>query len=451
MTDPLDNVRHVHFVGIGGIGMSALARYLLARGYTVSGSDQAPGEQGESLRALGATIYAGHDAQNIGSADLVVITSAVRDGNPELEAARGQGRPVIKRAALLGAIAGQNRAIAVAGTHGKTTTSGLIGHLLLDAGLDPTILIGGIIHSLGSNARTGQGEYIVVEADEYDASFLHIVPEIGIILNVEAEHLDFYGTPERVTDAFRAFASQITGGLIACADDPGALEVARSSPVPVTTYGIDAGDLRATDIDLGVEHTSFTVSGVPYTTQLAGLHNVRNCLAAIAVGRALSLPADALARGIASYTGTARRAERIGEVHDILVLDDYGHHPTEVAATLGALKDRYHRPLRVIFQPHTYSRTVAFLTDFATAFTPADAVYLMDIYAARETDTLGISGTDLANTVSRHHARVRYTPTAQEALDAVLADARPGDIIVTMGAGNVTALAPRILHHLDQP
>lgn len=448
MNGLLEGVRRVHFVGVGGIGMSALARYLLIQGFAVSGSDQNPGEQGEMLSSLGADVQQGHRASNLGAADLVVVTAAVRPGNPEVQAALDRGIPVVQRAALLGEIARMGRAVAVAGTHGKTTTSGLIGHMLVDAGLDPTILIGGIVQSLGSNARVGQSDVIVAEADEYAASFLHIRPDIGIILNAEPEHLDFYGTAERVAEAFHTFAAGVTGTLIACADDAGAMAAARGARVPVMTYGLDAGDLRAQDIRVGTEAMTFRVDGADFSTQLAGRHNVRNCLAAIATGRVLGLSGDAIGRGMATFTGTARRAERVGVAGGVEVVDDYGHHPTEVRTTLQALKERYRRPVRVIFQPHTYTRTRDFLDQFGVAFGAADAVYVLDIYAAREQDTLGMSGADVVRAASPHHPHVRYTPTAREALEAIVADSRPGDIVVTMGAGDVGTLAPQILEAL---
>lgn len=438
--------RRVHMVGIGGIGMSALARYLLSRGIAVSGSDRAPGEQGEALRALGATIHAGSDAGNLGNADLVVVTSAAPSDDPEIMAARAAGIPVIKRAELLAEIANPALGIAVAGTHGKTTTSALIGHILTEAGLDPTVLIGGISKNLGSNARMG-GNVTVVEADEYDASFLHLHPQIAVITNVEPDHLDFYGSPENVHDAFRRFAAQVHDTLAVCADDAGALDAAGGSPASLLTYGIADGRIRAEDLDEGPFGSTFSVDGVRYRLPVAGRHNVRNALGAIAVARTLAVPPDRVAGAIASFAGVGRRLEVVGEEGDITVIDSYGHHPTEIRHDLEALA-RAKRPIRLIFQPHTYSRTKAFLHDFATAFGRADTVYLLDIYAARENDTLGISGQDLATATARHHPHVAYTATAEETMRRILGDARPGDLVVTMGAGDVTLLGPRLLDGL---
>jgi UDP-N-acetylmuramate--alanine ligase len=446
------NANHVHLVGVGGIGMSALARWLLARGYRVSGCDRDPGEQGEALRLLGAHIQVGHDGAHLDGVDLVVISSAVRADIPDVAAAREAGVTIIKRAELLAQIANTGRGIAVAGTHGKTTTSALIGHLLTDAGLDPTVLIGGVSANLGSNARIGESDLVVVEADEYDASFLRLRPEIGVITNAEADHLDFYGTVEHVHEAFRAYARSITGTLIACADDPIMPSLVTGVAAAVQTYGIDQGEFRATDIQETGALTTFTAGtgndSHRYRMSLAGRHNVRNALAAILVGRRIGMPENAIARGLESFRGVTRRFERKGEAGGVLVLDDYAHHPTEIRTNLDALQARFKRPIRLVFQPHTYSRTKSFLAEFAASFAGADAVYLLDIYAARETDTLGITGQDLADLATAQHPHVVYAGTADTAIERVLADARLGDLVVTMGAGDVYRLGPRLLERL---
>lgn len=448
---------HVHLVGIGGIGMSALARWLLARGYEVSGCDRDPGEQGEALRRLGAHIQTGHDRAHVEPADLVVISSAVGADVPDVAAARAAGVTVIKRAEMLAKIANAGRGIAVAGTHGKTTTSALIGHLLTEAGLDPTILIGGISVNLGSNARLGQGDLVVVEADEYDASFLRLRPEIGIITNAEADHLDFYGTVERVHEAFRAYAEAVTGTLIACVDDPIVPSLVASPPsrvqaieADIQTYGIDHGEFRAADIQETGSVTTFTAGAGrhPYQMCLAGRHNVRNALAAILAAQTLGIAETDIARGLESFRGVARRFERKGEAGGVLVLDDYAHHPTEIRSNLEALRARFNRPIRLVFQPHTYSRTKSFLPEFAASFAGADAVYLLDIYAARETDTLGIAGQDLACLAMARHPHVAYVETADAAVEHLLADVQPGDLVVTMGAGDIYHLGPRLLERL---
>ncbi len=449
----LGAVRHIHFIGVGGIGMSALARWLLANGYSVSGCDRDPGEQGEALRDADATIYTGHDASHVDGADLVVVTSAVKNDNHEVVAAREAGVRVIKRAEMLASIANAGRGIGVAGTHGKTTTSALIGHLLTEAGFDPTVLIGGISANLGSNARVGTGDLVVVEADEYDASFLRLRPEIGVITNAEADHLDFYGSVEHVHEAFRKYAQGVTGTVIACADDPIMPSIVTGIGASVRTYGIDSGEFRATRIEETGTTTTFTAGAgdecQDYQMCLAGRHNVLNALAAILTAQTLGVPHQSIANGLASFGGVTRRFERKGEVGNVLVMDDYAHHPTEIRANLQALRARFQRPIRVVFQPHTYSRTQAFLPEFAASFTDADAVYILDIYAARETDTLGIAGPDLATLAAEQHPRVVYVNTVEGAVDRLLHDVHPGDLVITMGAGDVYHLGPRLLARLQ--
>lgn len=444
--------RHIHFVGAGGIGMSALARWLLANGYEVSGCDRDPGDQGEALRDMGALIHVGHDGSHVETADLVVISSAVADDNPDVAAARTAGIRVIKRAELLAAIANAGRGIAVAGTHGKTTTSALIGHLLVEVGTDPTVLIGGISANLGSNARVGDSDLVVVEADEYDASFLRLRPEFGVITNVEVDHLDFYGSRERLHDAFHEYARSVTGHLIVCADDPILPSLLGGVTAPVETYGIERGTFRASNIEETGAETSFSAGDAAgrrdYRMGLAGKHNVQNALAAILVARALGVAEADIAAGLASFRGVARRFEPKGEAGGVLVIDDYAHHPTEIQSNLEAIRARFRRPIRLVFQPHTYSRTRSLLREFAASFAGADAVYLLDIYAARETNTLGISGQDLARMAGRQHPHIDYAATADTAIERVLADVQPGDVVVTMGAGDVYRLGPRLLDRL---
>ncbi len=444
--------RRVHFVGIGGIGMSALARWLLAGGYTVSGCDSEANQQSAALAALGAGISRGHHGEHVRDVDLVVVTSAIQDGNPDVLAARRLGIPVIKRAELLAEIASAGRGIAVAGTHGKTTTSALIGHVLTQADLDPTILIGGVSANLGSNARMGASDLVVVEADEYDASFLHLKPEIAVITNAEADHLDFYGTVDMVHQAYRDFACGVSKRLILCADDPWLSTLTNGTVSSIDTYGITYGDLRAQGIVDTGEHTRFSaVTGdraLPIQMSLAGRHMVRNALAAILVARYLGLGDQDIARGVATFRGVARRLERRGEAAGILVIDDYAHHPTEIVSNLAALRERYHRPIRLIFQPHTYSRTKSFLSEFAASFGGAEAVYLLDIYASRERDMLGISGRDLANEAKRLRGQITYTETGECAVETVLREVQPGDIVLTMGAGDVNRIGDQILDAL---
>lgn len=449
MTVKLDNHHHIHFVGIAGIGMSALARFLHARGFLVSGSDRHPGEQGDALRDLGIQVSAGHASDNLAGADLVVITSAVGADNPEVAAAKERGVPVIKRSELLAAVTNGARGVAVAGSHGKTTTTALLGWILIEAGLDPTILVGGMMSNLGSNARVGQSDLVVVEADEYDGSFLRLRPSIAVVTNAEPEHLDFYGTPERMFEAYQRFAASVTERLVLCADDLHAEYITRNACAPVATYGLEHGDTRISGTaDRGGMMHFLLEDGdgtERYASPLPGTHNALNATAAILVARYLGVPADTVRDALLTFRGAERRTEIKGEANGILVLDDYGHHPTEIASTLQAVRGRFNRPIRLIFQPHTYSRTAAFFDDFASAFSDADALYLLDIYAARETDTLGMSGRLLARAVEQHHGRVMYLEDGESAVRTVAEDARPGDLVVTMGAGDVYQLGPRIL------
>jgi UDP-N-acetylmuramate--alanine ligase len=448
MIDPTA-LERVHFVGIGGIGMSALARYLHARGVTVSGSDRTENDQTEELRALGIRVAIGHAPENLNHPKLVVYSSAVPVDNPELVAARARSILVAKRSVLLAAIVNRLTSIAVAGTHGKSTTSALIAHLLLTAGNDITVLIGGISGNLRSNARTGNGDIVVTEADEYDASFLQLRPAIGVITNVEAEHLDFYETLDRVHDAFRAFARSASRVLVVCADDPALPLLTGDTSARLVTYGISAGEWRASDIRDHGGHTEFTVRhgdmAHQFNMSLAGRHNVLNALAGIAVADCLSVDMHQSERGLASFAGVKRRFEMKGEAGGVLVMDDYAHHPTEIRVNLAAMRERFGRPIRVIFQPHTFSRTHTLLRDFAGSFADASAVYLTDIYAAREDNLWGITGRDLADAVSRHRPQVVFSGSPAATLDRVIGDVRPGDLVVTMGAGDISQLGSAIL------
>lgn len=460
MIAPIVSFQRVHFVGIGGIGMSALAKFLLTKGHHVSGSDHHPGEQGKALTQLGAHVVPGHDERNIDGAQLVVITSAVAEDNPEVQEAHRRQIPVIKRSELLAEVVNAGDGIAIAGTHGKTTTSALIGHILVEAGLDPTILIGGISLNLGSNARAGRGRVVVAEADEYDASFLKLKPKIGVITNIEPEHLDFYGSVQALHEAFEEFSNAIDGSIILCADDPELRRIAEGANARVITYGIDQGQWRATDVRDSGGETVFRLNGPGVSHEcrmrLAGLHNVSNGLAALAVSQEVGAELDSAITALSTFSGVARRFEIKGEAAGVLVMDDYAHHPTEVRASLRALLGRFgsrrgsSSHIHLIFQPHTYSRTELFLEDFARAFDDADCVYLLDIYAAREHNTKGISGQDLAAATGRRKVQVFYTESMDATLDKVVREVRPGDVVMTMGAGDVYQLSTRILEELQK-
>jgi UDP-N-acetylmuramate--alanine ligase len=437
----------IHFMGLGGIGVSGLARILLERGYRVSGCDLVTSRLTEELAARGATVYQGHDPAHLDGVDLLVISAAVQPGNPELEAARERGLPTIKRAELLGRLLDGLSTIAVAGTHGKTTTSALVAAILLDAGLDPTAFVGGEVPALGGNARAGQGSWAVAEADEYDASFLRLTPTVAIVTNIEADHLDFYGDLAGVTRAFAEFMALLppTGALVACADDALVMQLAASAPCRVVSYGLEApAQWSARQLTLNAEGAAFTLQaprsdGLRLTTRLSGRHNVANTLAALAAAAEAGVSPEQAAGAVARFKPPRRRQEVKGHAPDgALVLDDYAHHPTEVRVTLAGLRARYPgKRLRVAFQPHTYTRTRALLAEIGASFGDADEVAICEVYAARESDTLGVSGRDVVAAAAASGARVTFTPSIDDAARWLASDDGPDVVLVTMGAGDI--------------
>ncbi len=450
----------IHFMGIGGIGVSGLARVLLERGYRVSGCDLAPSRLTETLADLGAVVERGHEPAHLDGVDVLVISAAVRPDNPELAAARARGLPTVKRAELLALLLEGSRTIAVAGTHGKTTTSSLVAAILLDAGLDPTAFVGGEVAALGDatgprNARAGRGAWAVAEADEYDASFLRLAPSVAVVLNVEADHLDFYHDLAGVEAAFSAFMARVAPGdvLIVCADDPVATRLAAGASCRVVTYGLDAAaDWTASGITLDVAGARFTVrtpggERLAVRTPLSGRHNVANALAALAaVVQAGVAPALAV-RALERFTPPRRRQEVKGQTAGgALLIDDYAHHPTEIRATLAGLRARYPgRRLRVAFQPHTYSRTRSFLSETGASFGDADEVAIAEVYAARERETLGVSGRDVADAARAAGTRADFTPTLDDVTAWLARDDAPDVLLVTMGAGDVWKAGEAIL------
>jgi UDP-N-acetylmuramate--alanine ligase len=410
MVTPGDQVRaditlpdppaHIHFVGIGGIGVSGLARMLRGRGYVVSGSDLSESPLIAELRQEGIPVAIGHAGPQIQGAELVVTTAAAPETNPELVAARKAGIPVVKRAAVLGLLARDRRTLAVAGSHGKSTTSGMAAVALDAAGLDPAFAVGALVTQLGSNARDGSGEHFVVEADEYDYSFLWLEPDVAIVTNIEHDHPDLFPTFEDVLDAFRRFAGRIRPGgtLVVSADDPGCRRLVEALAPRferrLTTFGTGAADWRLLEGDFlsGPAERTFELS-----LMVPGRHNRLNALAVLAAAGALGVAAEALVPGLAGYAGVGRRFEIMREDAELTVVSDYAHHPTEIAATIAAARNRFpDRRLLVIFQPHTFSRTKALLGDFAGALDRADEVILAEIYPAREVDDLGVSSASIA-------------------------------------------------------
>ncbi len=441
--------QHVHFVGIGGVGVSGLARILLGQGYRVSGSDMAASDATRALVELGATVAIGHDAANLRGAALVVATAAARDDNPELEAARALGVPIIKRAALLGRLSLDRQCLAVAGTHGKSTTSGMATLALERAGLSPSFAVGATVRELGTNAALGTGPQFVVEADEYDYSFLWLRPSVAIVTNIEYDHPDLFADDEAVLSAFERFVGCIRrdGCLVLCAEDAGcralASRVQAVDAVRLVTFGETIGDWRIAARDGRTAHVSGPAGErVELALNVPGRHNLLNALAVLASARGLGIEPAELAPGLNAFGGVGRRFEVLFDSPDQVVIDDYAHHPTEIAATISAARERYPgRRLVVIFQPHTYSRTKALVDQFADALNRADVAILAEIYGARETETLGVSSGTIAAQMT---SPAQVVATAASAASAAARAAQPGDVVLVMGAGDITRAAARL-------
>jgi UDP-N-acetylmuramate--alanine ligase len=461
----LDPGNRIHLVGIGGIGLSAIARVLHGWGYAVSGSDREPTALTRALVSEGMVVYAGHRAEQVVGADLVVVSSAVPGDNPEVLEAKRRGLPVIKRDQFLGELTAGKTTIAIAGTHGKTTTSAMIAWILVEAGLDPTFVVGGMLQNLGTNARAGQGPHFVIEADEYDRAFLGLRPEVAVITVLEHDHPDCYPTFQEMRTAFARFASRLLPGglLVVCGDEDEALRLASEVPDPtagqpeqqrrVETYGLDrAWDWRAQGVQLGNSAAFEVWHGTQRlgtcALQVPGRHNVLNALAALAASTGVGVDFGTAAAALTRYRGTERRFHVKGQAAGVTVVDDYAHHPTEIRVTLAAARLKYPgRPLWAVFQPHTYSRTAALIDDFARAFDQADHVLVTGIYAAREQNVQGISGTDLLARMD--HPRARYVEGPAEAADRLLHEVRPGDVVITLGAGDVYLTGEKLLERLQ--
>jgi UDP-N-acetylmuramate--alanine ligase len=458
----------VHFVGIGGIGMSGIAELLANLGYVVSGSDARRSEVTARLEsACGVTVFEGHAAGNVGDADVVVYSSAVKRTNPEIAEAARRGIPVIPRAEMLAELMRLRFSIAVAGSHGKTTTTSMIALVLERAGLDPTAVIGGRLSAFGSNARLGQGNYMVAEADESDRSFLMLLPSIAVMTNIDHEHMDTYGSFDELQRAFVDFANKVPfyGSVVACVDDPHVRAVCPSITRRVVTYGLaeppaDPPAIGARDVQLGAFGGRCTVyrrSGRDEarlgTLELSvpGRHNLQNALAAVAVASELGVDFPGVAATLREFHGAERRFERVGEADGVLVVDDYGHHPTEIAAVLSAARVTLGRRLLVAFQPHRYTRTERLMQEFGPAFAEADEVVLTDIYAASEEPIAGVTVEALAESVARATGRpVRIVKAIDRLAAELAAAARPGDAVLTLGAGSIAAVPRRLLLALQE-
>jgi UDP-N-acetylmuramate--alanine ligase len=448
----------VHFVGIGGIGMSGIAEVLLNLGYRISGSDLKESEITKRLTSMGAQIGYGHKAENLGHADVVVISSAVRKDNPEVVAAKERKIPVIPRAEMLAELMRLKYSVAVAGSHGKTTTTSMVATVLNAAGLDPTAVVGGKVNVLGSNAKLGKSELMVVEADESDGSFLKLHPSIAVVTNIDPEHMDHYGTLDALKTAFVEFCNRVPfyGLNVLCLDHPNVQALLPFMEKRFVTYGrAHTADYRLEEVKLEGFATKFRAYRRDedlgyFTVKMVGAHNALNALAVIAVAEEMDIPLDKVRASLAEFGGVQRRFTVKGEAKGITVVDDYGHHPAEVMATLAGARKAFNRRVIVAFQPHRYTRTRDLLQEFATAFNDADVLLMTEIYAASEDPIPGISGERLAEAVRAHgHRDVTFVAKRTELAKALASRAKEGDIVLTLGAGDITNTGPELLQLLE--
>ncbi|HSU29995.1 MAG TPA: UDP-N-acetylmuramate--L-alanine ligase [Bryobacteraceae bacterium] len=452
--------QHVHFVGIGGIGMSGIAEVLLSLGYQVSGSDVKLSPITERLSKLGATILLGHEATNVEGAKAIVVTSALDPSNPEVAEARRLQIPVIPRGELLAELMRLKFGIAIAGSHGKTTTTSMVASILNAGNLDPTVVVGGRVAAMGgSNARVGKSSILVVESDESDGSFLKLAPILAVVTNIDREHLDHYASIEEIQTAFTDFVNKVPfyGAAVVCMEDDNVQQIFPQIRRRTITYGRSAQvDLEIQEVDLSAAGSRFVVrhrSGDlgSFELHVPGIHNVLNATAAIGVGLEMDVPVAQIREGLASFTGVDRRFSVRGVERGVTVVDDYGHHPTEVKATLAAAKLSPYRQIHVLFQPHRFSRTKHLLEEFGTAFHQADTLYLLDIYAASEPRIEGVSTEALIEKIRSYgHRSAHYARSMEEGIQAIAANAEPGDLIITLGAGSVSQAAEKILDTLRE-
>jgi UDP-N-acetylmuramate--alanine ligase len=451
-------IKHIHFVGIGGIGMSGIAEVLLNLGYKVSGSDLRESDTTERLRKLGGEIAIGHRAENIASPHVVVISSAVTRDNVEVAAAREKQVPVIPRAEMLAELMRLKYGVAIAGAHGKTTTTSMVATVLAAGGIDPTVVIGGKLNSLGTNAKLGQGEFLVAEADESDGSFLKLSPTVAVVTNIDAEHLDYYKDMGEIKDAFLTFINKVPfyGVSILCLDQPHIQALIPKVEKRYLTYGMSTqADYQGREVELRAMGSRFKVlhHGADlgwFELFVPGLHNVSNSMAAIAVARELDIDLETIRKALKDFSGVQRRFQIKGEAEGVTVVDDYGHHPTEIKATLAAASGSGRRVV-VVFQPHRYTRTQHLLEEFFTAFNQADKLIVMDIYAAGEKPIPGVSGQALYEGIKKHgHKDVSFIPEREKVLDQLAAALRKGDLLITLGAGDVWKLGEQMLERLKK-
>ncbi|MDH3338508.1 MAG: UDP-N-acetylmuramate--L-alanine ligase [Gammaproteobacteria bacterium] len=460
MIKRMRRIHCVHFVGIGGSGMSGIAEVMLSLGYKVQGSDLKPNKQTRRLESQGATVFIGHAAKNIENADAVVVSSAVDETNAEVAAARERLMPVVQRAEMLAELMRFRYSIAVAGTHGKTTTTSLVASVLAEGGLDPTFVIGGRLKSADANARLGQGDYLVAEADESDASFVHLKPMLAVVTNIDADHMSTYeGDIEKLRTGFVEFLHNLPfyGLAVVCNDDPGVKEILGAIGRSIVTYGVNEdADVRAENIEFSGGLTRFDVvraaerERMHVSLQLPGMHNVRNALATIAVADELQIADEAVVNALKNFEGIDRRFQNLGEVETVagkvMLVDDYGHHPTEIAATLSAARSGWpERRVVLVFQPHRYTRTRDLLDDFATVLSDADVAIVLDVYAAGEVPIAGADGRAIARAIrTRGAVEPVFVETLDELQPIIESVIEEGDLVLTMGAGDIGAYAARL-------
>jgi UDP-N-acetylmuramate--alanine ligase len=447
-------IRRIHFVGIGGIGMSGIAEVMLDMGYQVSGSDLRLSGVTQRLASLGAMVVEGHSKGNVGEVDVVVISSAVKEDNPEVLAARERKIPIIRRAEMLAELMRMKYGIAISGTHGKTTTTSMIGLVLSRAGFDPTIIVGGIVKSIGSNAQVGKGEYLVAEADEFDRSFLKLTPTIAVVTTIEAEHLDCYKDLAEIKKAFAEFANKVPfyGSVALCLDEKGVQAILPRIEKRYITYGLSsAADVQAREMafkGLATEYEAYAKGERlgRVTLKVPGVHHVKNSLAAIVVGMELGVPFKDLAESLSGFSGVYRRFEIKGEKNGVTVVDDYGHHPTEIEATLRAAKEGFGRRVVAVFQPHLFSRTRDFHKEFGSAFYQADVLVVTDVYPAREQPIPGVTGEMVAKAAKEFgHRDVHYVKDKNAVAEFLEDIVKSGDMLITLGAGDVYKIGERFL------
>jgi UDP-N-acetylmuramate--alanine ligase len=454
------SVKKIHFIGIGGIGMSGIAEILLDQGFSVTGSDKQLSEITERLEKLGAKIYEGHSPEHIEpDVDVVVYSSAVKMDNPEVQEAIRRKIPLIRRAEMLAELMRLKYGIGIAGTHGKTTTTSMVGLILIEGGFDPTVIVGGVLRDLGgTNARLGHGNFIVVEADEFDRSFLQLTPTIAVITTLEPEHLDCYGSVEELKNAFIDFANKVPfyGFVVLCLDEPMIQDIMPKIKKKIVTYGLNAqADVQAIDPEFSGRKASYTLiyKGKDYgriNLQVPGIHNIKNSLAGIAVGMELGIEFEKIKKAVERFRGVYRRFEIRAEVNGIIVVDDYAHHPTEIRVVLQAAKDGCKRRVVAVFQPHLYSRTRDFYLDFGRSFFNADVCVLTDVYPAREEPIEGVSGKLIADAARDFgHKDVHYVPNKMELADYVLGLVKSGDMVIFMGAGDITKICGEFIKKLE--